>query len=159
MRIGVAAACTFLSVIGLSVAGEASASVKRHTTIIAQGLGPALQQALAGWYQAVNRPNDHERASRAVFMSMSENELARRLEFHLRPWQRQSGPLPTTLEPDVLRLLAVLFERVEDPQRYLGRLQQFYQASHDFRLLAVPADAIVGSPARRCIGWPAEIQS
>lgn len=44
MRLGVVAALAFFSIAGLAGAGDAFASVKRHTAIAAQGLGPALQQ-------------------------------------------------------------------------------------------------------------------
>jgi len=44
MRMSLAIAVACISMIGLSAAGEASASVKRHTAITTQGLGPALQQ-------------------------------------------------------------------------------------------------------------------
>ena len=48
--------------------------------------------------------------------------------------------MPTELDPEVLRMFAVLFERSSSPQNYLYQLQQFYQACHDFRLLGVLAD-------------------
>ena len=44
MRLSVAIAVACISMVGLSAAGEASASVRRHTAISTQGLGPALQQ-------------------------------------------------------------------------------------------------------------------
>src|SRR5262249_41972174 len=65
------------------------------------------------------------------------------------PWQRRQGHLPTELDPEVLRLFAVLFERSSSPENYLHRLQQFYQACHDFRLLGVLADSVVGHSAAR----------
>src|SRR5262249_55047403 len=38
-------------------------------------------------------------------------------------------------------------EKAGYPANYLGQLQQFYQATRDFRLLAVLADAVVGHSA------------
>src|SRR5262249_55308421 len=59
------------------------------------------------------------------------------------------GHLPTELDPEVLRMFAVLFERASSPEHYLYPLQQFYQACHDFRLLGVLADSVVGHSAAR----------
>ena len=39
-------------------------------------------------------------------------------------------------------MFAVLFEKSATPQNYLPQLQQFYQACHDFRLLAGLPDAV-----------------
>lgn len=44
MRIAVATAVACLTVVGLSAADEVQAAIRKHTTIPAQGLGPALQQ-------------------------------------------------------------------------------------------------------------------
>src|ERR1019366_8529068 len=52
-------------------------------------------------------------------------------------------------DKEVLRMFAVLFEKSASPQNYLYQLQQFYQASHDFRLLAGLPDAVIGHTAAR----------
>jgi Flp pilus assembly protein TadD len=44
-------------------------------------------------------------------------------------------------------MFTALFEKSGQPQSYLWLLQQFYQASHDFRLLAVLAESVVGHSA------------
>jgi Flp pilus assembly protein TadD len=45
------------------------------------------------------------------------------------------------------------------PQRYLDQLQQFYQASHDFRLLARLPDAVIGHTAERVYPFVQGMQS
>ena len=53
------------------------------------------------------------------------------------------------LDAEVLLMFSALFEKSGQPQNYLLSLQQFDQATHDFRLLAVLADSIVGLDGRR----------
>jgi tetratricopeptide (TPR) repeat protein len=113
----------------------------------ADELGPAAYRALAGWYVIQNDRTKHERAAAAVYRTADEYRLRRAVEAMLRPWQRHDGHLPTELDPEVLRLLAALFEKSSSPQYYLHHLQQLYQACHDFRLLAVLPDAVVGHSA------------
>lgn len=44
MRLSVAVTAACISIVGLATADEGHAAVRKHTTILAQGLGPALQQ-------------------------------------------------------------------------------------------------------------------
>jgi tetratricopeptide (TPR) repeat protein len=70
--------------------------------------------------------------------------MANLLWYKLRPWQQSDSKLPSELDRDVLHIFAALFEKSGSPGHYLHQLQQFYQASRDFRLLAVMVDAVVG---------------
>ena len=110
-------------------------------------LSPAAYRTLADWYLADNRRDAHERAVAAVYKTTSEYGLQQMIANKLRPWQYLDGRLPTQLDKDVLRMFAVLFDKSATPQSYLGYLQQFYQASHDFRLLAGLPDAVIGHTA------------
>jgi predicted Zn-dependent protease len=110
-------------------------------------LGPAAYRSLAGWYMVVNNRARHDQASAAVYKTADEYSLRRAIDLRLRPWQRTDGHLPTELDPEVLRMFAVLFEKSSSPQHYLYQLQLFYQACHDFRLLSVLADSVVGHSA------------
>ena len=55
--------------------------------------------------------------------------------------------MPSQLDKDVLRVFAAVFAKAQSPQNYLRQLREFYQATHDFRLLAGLADAVVGHTA------------
>src|SRR4051812_26134217 len=66
---------------------------------------------------------------------------------HVRSWQRTDGHAPTELDREVLLMFAALFEKSGNPANYLWQLQQLYQSTRDFRLLAVLADAVVGHSA------------
>jgi Flp pilus assembly protein TadD len=112
-------------------------------------LGPSAYRALADWYLVQNKREAHERAARAVYKMTPEHRLSQMIAFKLQPWQHGDGHLPTVLDKEVLRMFAVLFDKSATPQSYLYQLQQFYQASHDFRLLAVLPDAVIGHTAAR----------
>jgi tetratricopeptide (TPR) repeat protein len=113
----------------------------------ADELPPAAYRALAGWYLVQNQRDAHERAANAVYKTTPEHLLSRMIAFRLQPWQRNDGHLPTELDPEVLRIFAVLFHQSVTPQSYLWQLQQFYDACRDFRLLTGLADAVIGHTA------------
>src|SRR5262249_43117392 len=106
-----------------------------------------------------NRRAEHERALLAAYKTRDERSPYRALMARLQPWQRGDGHLPTELDKDVLWMFAALFEKSNNPQHYLGYLQQFYQASRDFRLLAGLADAVVGHTAGKVYPFLGGMQS
>ncbi|MSR57905.1 MAG: hypothetical protein EXS05_09545 [Planctomycetaceae bacterium] len=116
---------------------------------VADALDPQAYQALSGWYLAANRRADYERAQRRIYMTMDEWRMNQWLQQQLYPWQRSDQPLPSELDGQVLLMFAALFEKSGSPENYLWSLQQFYQATRDFRLLAVVADAVTGRTALR----------
>ncbi len=107
-------------------------------------LGPAEYRALAGWYLAADRREQHERALIDVYMTAEEWELRSLLSRHLSPWQRFDGALPAELSAEVLRIFAVLFDKSGSPQNHLRQVREFYRATRDFRLLSGMADAVIG---------------
>jgi tetratricopeptide (TPR) repeat protein len=111
-------------------------------------LTPPAYRALSDWYLVENRRDDHERAARGVYGTMQEWQMQQMLQMRLQPWQG-GGHLPSELDAEVLRMFAVLFDKSASPQNYLYMLQQFYDATHDFRLLAVLADGVIGHSATR----------
>jgi len=111
---------------------------------VADELGPTEYQALAGWYLAANRRAEYERALARIDQTREEYQMNQALQQMLNPWQRGGSHLPSQLDERVLRMLAALFQKSSAPQNYLGYLQQFYQASHDFRLLAVLTESVIG---------------
>jgi len=112
-------------------------------------LGPAQYRALAGWYMVVDRREDHERALISIFKMAEEWQLNNWLSQKVQPWRLHHGRLPDELDKDVLRVFAALFEKSPHPQNYQHRLREFYQGTHDFRLLTSLADALVGHTAGR----------
>lgn len=116
---------------------------------LADELGPVAYRTLADWYLAANRRAQHERAMIQVFGTIEEWRLNQFISQQLYPWQRHDMPLPSELDPQVLLLFSALFEKSASPQSYLYQLQQFYQATHDFRLLGVLADGMLGHSAAK----------
>jgi Flp pilus assembly protein TadD len=113
----------------------------------ADELTAADYRRLADWYLAADRRERYEKARTAMYATTDEDRLGRRVGIHLRPWQDGSERLPAQLDPELLKVFAALFEKSAAPQNYLWRLQAYYQASHDFRLLAVLPDGVVGHSA------------
>ncbi len=113
----------------------------------ADELTPVAYRSLAAWYMVENRRADHEKARAAAYRTTDEQHLSQRLNLYLSPWQRTSGHLPTKLDPEVLTIFAVLFEKSATPQNYLSSLQQFYLASRAPELLSMLPDGAVGHTA------------
>ncbi|MFL5340111.1 MAG: VIT domain-containing protein [Gemmataceae bacterium] len=110
----------------------------------ADELGPKAYRSLADWYMVLNRRQEHEQALLNSYKTMEEYRLAQLVQVRLYPWQRGGTHLPSELDPEVLRVFKVLFDKSAQPQNYLYLVQQFYQACRDFRLLGMLADAVVG---------------
>jgi tetratricopeptide (TPR) repeat protein len=115
----------------------------------ADELDPAAYRALADWYMALNRRDAHDRALLAAYRTLDEWSLSRAIGARLQVWQHAEGHPPSELDRDVMLMFTALFEKASHPANYMGLLQQFYQATRDFRLLAVLADAVVGHSAGR----------
>jgi predicted Zn-dependent protease len=125
----------------------------------ADELTPSHYRALADWYLVRGQRAAHERAALAVYQTTREYALSRAIAVRLQPWQRTDGHLPTELDKEVLRMFAVLFDKSDSPQSYLYQLQAFYSACHDFRLLAVLPDAVIGHTAARVYPFIQNMQS
>ncbi len=118
----------------------------------ADELAPDAYRTLADWYAVENRRLQSEKATAALYKTTDEYSLHRRVLQYLRPWQ-SGGHRPTQLDPEVFAIFKVLFDKGEQPQQYLGTLQQFYGASRDFRLLAMLPDGVVGHSAGAVYGF------
>ncbi len=115
----------------------------------ADELAPADCVALSDWYLAVDRREQRRQAMTAAFEMMNERQLYRWLDTQLRAWQQDAGQMPTELDERVPLVLVVLMGKSSSPGDCVGRLQQFYRATRDFRLLAALADAVVGQTAEK----------
>jgi tetratricopeptide (TPR) repeat protein len=111
-------------------------------------LASAAYKALADWYMVVDRRDAHERAKVAMYKTMPEHQLSQMTQMKLNRHQR-TDQAPPALEKDTLLMFEALFAKATYPQNYLWQVQQFYQATHDFRLLIGLADAVVGQTAGR----------
>jgi Flp pilus assembly protein TadD len=128
--------------------GRIAEGIKEFEAVrAADELRPAECRALAGWYMAAGRREDWRRARIDAYKLMPERYLYNMLRAKYRPWERGEGVLPSQLDDEVLLVFAAVFEKSGSPQDYLWQLQRFYQATHDFRLLAGLADAVVGHTA------------
>ncbi len=124
----------------------------------ANELPPSEYRVLATWYQAVDRRADYERALLKTYQTSDENQLSQQLQQGLNPW-RQTGHLPSELDPNVLRIFQALFEKSATPQNYVWLLQQYYQACHDFRLLSMLPDGVIGHTAATAYPFVTSLQS
>jgi tetratricopeptide (TPR) repeat protein len=100
---------------------------------------------LAGWHLALGEDARRERALDRMLGETSEWELVQRV------WQeaeRTEGPgpdgVPASFDPEVLRVLRVLFTKAPAPAEHLHPLSNLYEATKDVRLLAPLADGIAG---------------
>ena len=118
-------------------------------------------RALAAWRTAVNQREAAERAAVAAFAADDENTLANWLQAQFGSWDHDApdnGDAPRReLDADVPRAFVALLEKSSDPQQHLELLRQFYQATHDFRLLAALADAMIGHTAGEVYPFLAEL--
>ena len=132
----------------LAEQGKVPEAIKQFEALVAADeLNPAAYRTLAEWYTVENRRADAEKATVASYGASGEYELSRRIEGYLSPWRSSTGNLPSKLDPEVLNVFKALFEKSSSPQNYLSQLQQFYQASRDFRLLSMLADGVIGHTA------------
>ncbi len=125
----------------------------------ADELGPREYRSLADWLLIQGQRAASERAALKVYQTTSEQQLSRMIAAKMAPWHSRDGKLPTELDPEVLRLFAVLFDKSATPHAYLHQLQQSYQASHDFRLLSGLPDAVVGHTAAKVYPFLGGMQS
>ncbi len=132
----------------LAEQGKVPDAIKQFEALEANDeLSPTAYRTLANWYLVENRRAQHDKARAAVYKTTEEYSLSQRINNYLHPWRATTGTLPTQIDPEILNLFTVLFEKSTSPQNYLGQLQQFYQASRDFRLLAMLPDGVIGHTA------------
>jgi tetratricopeptide (TPR) repeat protein len=144
----------------LAELGEIGEAIRQFEAVESPDeLGAAEYQALAAWYTIIGRREQHDRAKIAAYKTMDEWHLSQRISRSMTPWLRTDGGVPRELDGEVLLVFAALFEKSGQPQSYLWQLQQFYQASRDFRLLAGLADAVVGQSAERVYPFLGGMQS
>ena len=116
----------------------------------AGGLSGADYRALALWHTALGQREAHDRAEVASFKAMDEYRLSRWIAQMSAPWLRNDegkGPPPRELDARVPLAVIALLQKSGSPQNYRSQLDQFYAATHDFRLLAALADAVIGHTA------------
>ncbi len=132
----------------LAEQGKVPDAIKQFEVLeAADELSPAAYRTLAEWYLVENRRAQHDKARVAVYKTTEEYYLSQRINNYLHPWRATTGTLPTKLDPEILNHFTVLFEKSASPQNYLWQLQQFYQASRDFRLLSMLPDGVIGHTA------------
>ena len=112
----------------------------------AEGLRGDDCRLLADWYAATNQPKAAERVAAAAVEAEDETDQTDRLQNKLQALQQVAADdaTPRDLDAEVLRDLLAALKKSRDPQEDLDQLAEFYQATHDFRLLAGLADAMLG---------------
>ena len=115
----------------------------------AEGLRGDDCRLLADWYAATNQPKAAERVAAAAVEAEDETDQTDRLQNKLQALQQVAADdaTPRDLDAEVLRDLLAALKKSRDPQEDLDQLAEFYQATHDFRLLAGLSDAMLGRTA------------
>ena len=138
----------------LAEQGNVTEAIKLFETVeAADELTPGAYRSLADWYLAANRRAEHEKAWAQIYKTADEYRLSQMIAQSLYPWKIGGRNLPTQLDKEVLQVFKVLFEKSASPQGYLWQLQEFYQASRDFRLLSMLPDSVVGQSAGKVYGF------
>jgi predicted Zn-dependent protease len=112
-------------------------------------LRPAELQALASWYGVVGDRAKQDAALLRAGGGTEEYQLSNRLYEYLRPLQQNSGATPGELDPKVAELFTALFRKAQQPAHYVNQLQQFYQYTHDERLLKCLPEGLTGHTAEQ----------
>ena len=76
----------------LAEQGKLAEAIKLFEAVAAADeLGPAEYRALADWYMALDRRQQHDRALVAAYKIMEEGQLSKLLSSQLQPWQRRDA--------------------------------------------------------------------
>ncbi len=111
-------------------------------------LGPSAYRSLADWYLVENRREQHEKAKTAIYKTTEEYRLNQRIDVLVRPWQvAGDGRLPIATRQRSAGGLQGAVREVAVAAELSLALEQFYQASRDFRLLSMLTDGVVGHSA------------
>ena len=126
--------------------GRLAEAIKLFESVrAADELGGPDYRVLAAWYTATDRHEAAEQASFAAFQADDEETVGNWLQEKLEPWQSpDNNAPPRELDADVPRALVAVLAKSSNPEQHIQTLQGFYQATHDFRLLAALADAMIG---------------
>ena len=139
----------------LAERGEIAKAIELFEKVeAADELGPAEYRTLADWYMILDDRAAYDGARIAAYKFMQEYQLSNWLAAKLRPWHSDKGRLPDEFDENVLLVFAALFEKSGHPQNYLGYLQQFYEVTHEFRLLADLPDAGHRTHGRKSLSVP-----
>ena len=133
----------------LAEEGKLAEAIPRFEPVVAADeLGPAEWRTLAGWYQAVNRREDYDRAKVEIYKTADEGQLGQLVYSQVPQWVYNQGQLPSQLDPEVVLAFRALLSKSANPHNYVNNpLRDLYKASRDFRLLSCLADSISGHTA------------
>jgi len=123
----------------LAAAIETFESVARNNE-----LGAREYAAMADWLLALGETERREAVLLARYRVTPENQLAQRVSSEYYKLSRRGNDVPANLDPDVLRVMHVLFEKATYPANYLGYVQNLYRTIKDFRLLESLPRGVVG---------------
>ncbi len=121
---------------GLESAGELSAEDFR---------------ALATWYQTTKQDAKNAQAKLAMFKVMDEDTLQQMLTSHAES--------ATEVTPDDLLAYQAYFSKASNPHVGLPAVEKHYRSTHDFRLLAGLADAVIGHTSGQVYGFLGQVDS
>jgi hypothetical protein len=107
-------------------------------------LAASDRSALATWYLAVDRRSDYEQSTLEAFMNGEEDSLQQLLDNRSSAWDRGEAGHVSELDDQTLLVFRALFRKATSPGQYLRSLASYYGASHDFRLLDMVPDAMLG---------------
>ncbi len=104
--------------------------------------------ALAGWYTALDQKERGDAALVRAYEVQDEYRLAEGLRIELHTYRRRGPDVPPELDPRIPLRFVALMRKAREPQNRVWLLQQFYEATGDFRLLGCLPEAVIGHSAQ-----------
>jgi Vault protein inter-alpha-trypsin domain/von Willebrand factor type A domain len=105
---------------------------------------------LATWYQTTKQDAKNAGAKLAMYKVMDESALGQMLS------NRAQNAAVT---PDDLLAYQAFFAKASSPQAGLGAVEKHYRSTHDFRLLAGLADAVIGHTSGEVYPFLSQVDS
>ncbi|MBC7855697.1 MAG: hypothetical protein IAF94_19885, partial [Pirellulaceae bacterium] len=114
-------------------------------------LSAADYRSLATWYQATKQDAKNAQAKVSIYKTMDEYTLQQKL---IRRAENASEA-----NPEDLLAFQAYFAKASNPQAGLGAVEKYYRSTHDFRLLAGLADAVIGHSSGQVYSFLGQVDS
>ncbi len=109
-----------------------------------QELGDSEASLLSAWYLALEQDAAADEAKVRSFALREEWELENWLWSQIYVYVRSGDEIPPELDPELPLMLRAWLRKASYPSRATSIIQQLYNATKDFRLLACLAEGVLG---------------
>jgi hypothetical protein len=113
---------------------------------------------LADWRLVLGDDAGRERALAGRVDAMSVDELNSAFAQLSNGMRRSGSGMPATFDPEAVRILRALLHKASRPEQYLWQVQNLYQPTKDFRILAALADGVPGHDAETAFEYLRDLQ-